>query len=106
MGRLVHLLILSAFLVGLAGGRVGWPDISKHFRALPANFLQYSPYLSGDDDDSGNQPQAAPHSLALIRRAFSLQGAWCRSFLSWQEARPVSLKHYACLGLGAGGLPF
>ncbi len=105
MRRLVHLLILSAFLLGLAGGRVGWPDISKHFRALPASFLEYSPYLSDDDGDFYTQAQAAPQALALTHCAFSLQNARRRSFLSWPEARPVSPKHYACLGLGAGGLP-
>jgi hypothetical protein len=104
MRRLVHLLILSAFVLGISGGRFGWPDIHQHFRAPPPSCPQFSPYLPCDDD-SLSPAQAAQQPLALTQLASSGQDSFGQSCLTWPEFRPVSPKHYVWLGLGAGGLP-
>lgn len=102
MKRLVPLLILAVFCLGILGGRAVHlhHQLQKSATTHRGNF----PLLLASDDsfdslDGADQPLASSGTLVFFPEPYSLD------LPAWAWAKPSSPRHDNRQGLGCGGLP-
>jgi hypothetical protein len=103
MKRLVPLLILAAFLLGISGGGIGRNHVNLQICACPQSCPQFSNYFPFDDLsgkwDTADQP------LSPLTHVVFFPEPSRKNLLPWNRLRPISSKYFCWQGLGCGGLP-
>ncbi len=103
MKRLLPVLIIAAFFLGIGGGTVGRLHVNPQLCNLPQHCSQFSIYLPCDDISS-KWDVAAEFSLPPGDFVSYLTPSQ-NNFLPCDRPGPAPQDHYGWLGLGCGGLP-
>lgn len=103
MKRLIPVLILLAFLLQLADGRLSRNFTTPQFCPTTQEDPTLSAYLPADSltdqADEAAQPSNSADNLVF------LPGPFRKNLAPSIWVTPTSLKHFTCLGLGSGALP-
>jgi hypothetical protein len=103
MKRLIPLLILAAFCLGIANGGVSRSDVHHKICTHHQNHPQLSFFFLFEDHSgdwqAANQPVALPGNIVYTP-------TYSRHALSpWKCPGQILAQQYVMLGLGCGGLP-
>jgi hypothetical protein len=103
MKRLLHILVLTAFLLGILSGGVGRGYATLKICTSPQGSPKLLVFIPGDDAsgswDAAMQPLSLPDNLIHTPKPSY------HDFLLERCPGQTSSKHYAWQGLGCGGLP-
>jgi hypothetical protein len=103
MKRLIPLLILAAFFLGISGSGVGRSHVTLKIRTCPESLPQFSVYLPCEDVSS--HWDAAELPLSLHGRIVYTPKPPRTDVLPGKRPDQTLPRYYAWQGLGCGGLP-
>jgi len=103
MKRLIPVLILAAFFLGISGNGVGRSYVTQKIRTCYHNHPHLAQYLPSEDSsgnwDAASQPVSSPGSIVYTSQLSH------HDLLPWEGPGLTIPKHYVLPGLGCGGIP-